>query len=41
MLRRQYRIDAMVRAAFSAGLAEGLARWIPGPVLYRLTRPAM
>jgi flavin-dependent dehydrogenase len=41
MLRRQYCIASMVRRALSAGLAEGLARWIPPSALYRLTRPAL
>jgi menaquinone-9 beta-reductase len=40
ILRRQYSVASMVRGALGAGLAEGLARWIPGPMLYRLTRPA-
>lgn len=41
ILRRQYSVASMVRSALGAGLAEGLARWIPGPMLYRLTRPAL
>ena len=41
ILRRQYSVASMVRGALGAGLAEGLARWIPGPMLYRLTRPAL
>jgi len=41
ILRRQYSVASMLRSALGAGLAEGLARWIPGPLLYRLTRPAV
>lgn len=41
ILRRQYSVASMIRSALGAGLAEGLARWIPGPMLYRLTRPAL
>ena len=41
ILRRQYSVGAMLRRALGAGLAEAMARWIPGSVLYRLTRPAL
>ena len=39
ILRRQYSVASIVRRALGAGLAESLGRWIPGPVLYRMTRP--
>lgn len=41
ILRRQYSVASMIRRALGAGVAESLARWIPGPLLYRLTRPAI
>ena len=41
ILRRQYSVASMMRRALGAGLAETLARWIPGPLLYRLTRPEL
>jgi menaquinone-9 beta-reductase len=39
ILRRQYGVASMLRRALGAELAMNLARWIPGPLLYRLTRP--
>jgi flavin-dependent dehydrogenase len=37
-LGRQYRLSPVLRAVIRSGLAEKLARWIPGPLLFRLTR---
>jgi menaquinone-9 beta-reductase len=41
ILRRQYSIASVLRRVLGAGLAESLARFIPGRVLYRLTRPSL
>ena len=41
ILRRQYSVASMLRRALGAGIADNLARWIPGQLLYRLTRPAI
>lgn len=41
ILRRQYSVASMLRRVLGAGMAEGLARWVPGPLLYRMTRPAI
>jgi len=41
ILRRQYSVASMLRRALGSGIADSLARWIPGPLLYRLTRPAL
>jgi menaquinone-9 beta-reductase len=41
ILRRQYGVTSMLRRALGAEFAMNLARWIPGPLLYRLTRPAV
>jgi len=41
VLRRQYSVASVLRRVLGAGLAESLARWIPGQVLYRLTRPSL
>ncbi len=41
ILRRQYSVASVLRRALGAGIADNLARWIPGPLLYRLTRPAI
>jgi flavin-dependent dehydrogenase len=38
-LRRQYRVASALRGMLGAGLSASLARWIPGSLLYRLTRP--
>jgi flavin-dependent dehydrogenase len=38
-LRRQYRVAAALRGMLGSGFSESLARWIPGRLLYRLTRP--
>jgi menaquinone-9 beta-reductase len=40
VLRRQYRVASTLRRLLVSGLAEHLGRWIPGQVLYRLTRPS-
>jgi len=40
ILRRQYGVASMLRRALGAEFAMNIARWIPGPLLYRLTRPA-
>jgi menaquinone-9 beta-reductase len=39
ILGRQYGISSLVRKALGAELAMSLVRWIPLPLLYRLTRP--
>ena len=39
MLRRQYRVASALRGMLGSGLTANLARWIPGSLLYRLTRP--
>jgi flavin-dependent dehydrogenase len=39
MLRRQYRVASALRGLLGSGLTANLARWIPGSLLYRLTRP--
>ena len=41
ILRRQYSVASVLRRALGAGLAESLARFVPGKVLYRMTRPAL
>ncbi len=41
ILRRQYGIASVVRRALGDELAMSLVRWIPGPLLYRLTRPTV
>lgn len=45
VLGRQYGASAIMRRALGDGLGSEimlhLARWIPGPMLYRLTRPAI
>jgi flavin-dependent dehydrogenase len=38
-LRRQYRVASALRGMLGSGFTESLARWIPGRILYRLTRP--
>jgi menaquinone-9 beta-reductase len=40
-LRRQYSVASFLRSILGAGLAESLARWVPGRVLYALTRPSL
>jgi flavin-dependent dehydrogenase len=40
-LARQYSVASMLRGLLGAGLAESLASLIPGPWLYRLTRPSL
>ena len=40
MLSRQYSIASTLRSLLGAGLAESLATLVPGPWLYRLTRPS-
>jgi menaquinone-9 beta-reductase len=39
LLRSQYRVSSLVRFAILSGLAESLARWLPGELLFSLTRP--
>jgi len=39
VLRRQYRVASALRQMLGAGLSESVASWIPGSLLYRLTRP--
>ena len=39
MLRRQYRIASALRGMLGHGFGTSVARWIPGSLLYRLTRP--
>ena len=39
-LARQYSVASTLRGLLGAGLAESLASLIPGPWLYRLTRPS-
>jgi hypothetical protein len=41
LLGRQYRIAALARFAVFSGLGESLARWLPGGLLFSLTRPHM
>ena len=41
ILRHQYSVASWLRRALGAGLAESLARFVPGPLLYRITRPAL
>jgi flavin-dependent dehydrogenase len=41
VLQRQYSVAFVLRRVLGAGLAESLVRWIPGRVLYRLTRPSL
>ena len=40
LLRRQYSAASLLRQLLGAGLAETLAAFVPGRLLYRLTRPA-
>ncbi len=40
ILQRQYTVASVLRGFLATGLAEALAQWIPGTLLYRLTRPA-
>lgn len=40
MLARQYSVASTLRGLLGAGLAESLAGLVPGPWLYRLTRPS-
>jgi flavin-dependent dehydrogenase len=39
VLRVQYWVSSLARFALWSGLAEDLARWLPGSVLFGLTRP--
>jgi hypothetical protein len=39
LLRFQYWVSSAARFAILSGLAEELARWLPGELLFRLTRP--
>jgi menaquinone-9 beta-reductase len=38
-LRRQYRVASAIRSLLGTRLSVSLMRWIPGSLLYRLTRP--
>ncbi len=40
-LRRQYRVSGLVRVAITSGVAEMAARFLPGNLLFDLTRPRM
>lgn len=40
-LRRQYRVASALRRLLGTGLSARLARLLPGPLLYRLTRPRL
>ncbi len=39
LLRRQYRVASALRGMLGSGFTERIARWLPGGLLYRLTRP--
>jgi hypothetical protein len=39
LLRFQYWVSSLARFAILSGLAEELARWLPGELLFNLTRP--
>ncbi len=41
ILRRQFRVASTLRGMLGNGLTLALARWIPGALLYRLTRPGV
>jgi flavin-dependent dehydrogenase len=41
LLGRQYSAASLLRHLLGAGLAEKLAVFVPGPMLYRMTRPAV
>jgi hypothetical protein len=40
VLGRQYSVASLLRRLLGAGLAEKLAAFVPGRILYRMTRPA-
>ena len=41
VLGRQYSVASLLRQLLGAGLAEKLAAFVPGRMLYRMTRPAV
>jgi hypothetical protein len=39
MLRRPFEVAGLIRAAVDRGWADSLAKWVPGKLLFQLTRP--